>query len=407
MNRREFLPLLSLPFLPTVGALAGEKKEEKALILIWLGGGPASTETWDAKPDTIEASRPTTGLLKTNVEGMYVGGTFPKLSTVADRLTFLHGVAHGDANHSSATHYNMTGYMTIATDRSPSKEPSYGAIINRQFGPNSLKNGIPHYVKANAIEHDGSAWMGITNDGFLANEDGVRNLALNSSHEQFQRRMNFIQVVEKTNSLERNGLMRGWQDLRAQAGTVILGSAADAFKIEKEKAEVKEKYGVSKSELGKNLLLARRLVQNGTKVVTVNHPGWDMHVNIKQAMELAGTELDTYLFALLEDLRESGLSKQVMVVVTGEFSRGKLNETAGRHHSPQNHAILIATDSKPMGRIIGSTTKDCMSPLAKPIHPQDINATIFEHFNLSLDLTFIDSQKRPRHLIENGHSSLL
>ena len=406
MNRREFLPLLSIPFLPTVSVLAGEKKEEKALIFIWLGGGPASTETWDAKPDTVEASRPTTGVLKTNVEGMYVGGTFPKIATIADRLTFIHGVAHGDANHSSATHYNMTGYMTIPNDRSPSKEPCYGAIINKAFGPNSLKNGIPHYVKANSIEHDGSAWMGITNDGFLANEDGVRNLALNSTHEQFQRRMNFINTIEKTNSLEKNQLMNGWKDLRSQAGTVVLGSAADAFRIEKEKEEVKVKYGVGKSELGKNLLLARRLIQNGTKVVTVNHPGWDMHTNIKEAMERTGTELDIYLYTLLEDLRELGLSKKVMVVVSGEFGRTKLNPT-GRDHNPQNLSVLIATDSKPMGRTIGATTKDCMSPLAKPVHPQDINATIFEHFNLPLDLTFIDSQKRPRHLIENGHSSLL
>jgi len=412
ISRRAFLPLLATPalsYLPQVDLLAEQKKgkNDKALIFIWLGGGPSQIETWDAKPDTIEASMSTTGVLKTNVEGMYVGGSFEKLVTVANKLTFVHGVAHPDANHNSATHMNMTGYVTVPSENAPSKEPSFGSIVSRSFGPNSLINGVPHYVKANSISHDGAAWMGITNEGFLANEDGIRNLGLNGTKEQFKRRMDFIGVVESSNQLEKHMLMNSWRDLRTQAGKVVLGTGANAFRIEKEKDEVREKFGVGKSELGKNLLLARRLIQNGTKVVTIHHGGWDNHANIAQAMNGIGKELDTYLFTLLQDLQDLGLDKDVMVVVSGEFGRTRKNKDNGRDHNPQSLSILIAGGDYRHGRTVGQTTKDCMSPNAKAIHPQDINATVFDHFGLPLDLTIVDKEKRPRHLIESGHTCIL
>ncbi len=401
------MALPALSYLPTLSAFAEVKKTNKALIVVWLGGGPSQCETWDAHSNAIESSLSTTGAIKTNVDGIEVGGSFERLAQMADRYTLLRGVAHPDANHDSATHYNMTGYMTPAGEQSPTKEPALGSIISQYYGANSPKNGIPHYVKANAIRHDGSAWMGIKNDGFLASEDGIRNLALNSTEERFKDRLRFIDVVERSNGLNKNPLMNGWTDLRSQAGDVVMGSAANSFRIDKEKPEVQEAYGVSKSGLGRNLLLARRLIQNGTKVVTIHHGGWDNHSNIQNAMSGIGVELDLYLSELLEELKQLGMDKDVMVLVTGEFGRTRLNQTAGRDHNPNGLSILIAGGDYNHGRVIGETGKDHMSPSAKGIHPLDVNATVFNHFGLPYNLTVVDKDKRPRHLIDGEHTCLL
>jgi len=406
------LPLLGLPalsFLPTLDAIAVEKKKnsDKALIVIWLGGGPTQCETFDAHDDTIEASRSVTGVIDTNVSGLQLGGSFTRLATLADRFSLVRGVNHPDANHDSATHYNMTGYMTVASDMAPSKEPSIGSIISRTHGSNSPLNGIPHYVKANAIRHDGPAWMGIVNDGFLANEDGIKNLGLNSTEERFKARLNFISKVEESNQLSNHPLMRGWSDLRGQAGKVIIGSAADAFRINKEKPEVQAKYGVDKSGLGRNLLLARRLIQNGTKVVTIHHGGWDNHTDIKNAMGNIAVELDLYTSILLEELKSLGMEKDVMVVVTGEFGRTRFNATGGRDHNPAGLSVLIAGGDYNHGKVIGKTQKDHMAPMDKGIHPLDITATMFDHFGLPTNTIVVDNAKRPKHLIDGEHSCIL
>jgi uncharacterized protein (DUF1501 family) len=219
--------------------------------------------------------------------------------------------------------------------------------------------------------------------------------------------MEFIGVVERSNQMEKNPLMGSWTDLRGQAGKVITGAAAESFKIEQESDKTKELYGIGKSGLGRNLLLARRLIQNGTKVVTIHQGGWDNHSDIKNAMSNIAVELDTYLYSLLEDLKSLSLDKDVMVLVTGEFGRTRLNAQAGRDHNGQALSVLMAGGDFNHGTVVGQTLKDCMAPSSKGIHPQDINATLFTHFGLPLDLTYIDNQRRPRHLLENGHSSLL
>ncbi len=412
INRREMLPLLGLPFLPTLEAIANErvgKKEnnEKSFILIWLGGGHAAQETFAPTSDGPESARSTTGIIETNVGGMYLGGSFTNLSKLANEYSLIHSLTHNDPNHDSGTHINMTGYMTVSSDFAPSKNPSYGSIISNYFGSNSKVNGIPRYVKANPIRHDGPAWMGIVNDGFLANEDGIRNLGLNTTEEQFKRRMDFIKIVENSNKMEKNPLMGSWTDLRGQAGKVIMGSAANAFKIEKESEDIKEKYGINKSNLGKQLLLARRLIESGTKCVNVSFPGWDNHSMIKTAMDSIGLELDKYLSVLIEDLKQRGMLKNTMILVTSEFSRTPLNKDGGRDHWANVQSALIAGGDFNHGKIVGEMSKDRKVPLSKPLTPLDMFATIFTHFNIPLDYKVTDKDKRPRYLIEGEHTSIL
>jgi hypothetical protein len=403
-------PALSL--LPSIDAMASAKvgkpkNSDKALIVIWLGGGHASQETFAPTLDGPDVAKSTTGVVGTNVGGMYLGGTFPNLAKLANEYSLIHSLVHSDANHDSGTHFNMTGYMTVASDMAPSKNPSYGAVISKYYGANSTSNGIPTYVKANSIRHDGSAWLGIVNDGFLASDDGVKNLGLNTSEEQFKRRLGFINVIEKSNKLDNLQFMREWTDLRGQASRVIMGDAANAFKLQTENDTVKDKFGITKSNLGKQLLLARRLIESGTKCVTVHFGGWDHHVNIKQAMENVGAELDIYLSSLIEDLKDRNLLKDTMVLVMSEFSRTTLNNTGGRDHWPAVQSCLISGGDFNHGRIIGEMSKDRKVPLTKPIYPLDIMATVLTHFGIPLDYQIIDKDKRPRNLIEGDHACVL
>lgn len=413
LTRREMLPILGIPalsFLPTIDAIASDKKKlnnEKALIVIPLVGGPSQGNTFDIHPNAPSAFQPFAGYVKTNVSGIELGSHFKELAKLANKFTVVNGISHNDSSHDSGQHMAMTAHMTVAGEMSPQKEPSIGSVMTHVYGTNGL-TGIPTYVTLQKLRHASGAWMGIQSEPFITSEEGINNLKLNINNDRFLDRTKMVKAIEETNRLGNHPLMKGWSDLRGLAGQVVQGNAAKAFKVELEDEKVREKYGVGKSEFGKNLLLARRLVENGTKVVVVGNFGWDTHSGLVGQFNNIAVELDLYLSVLINDLIERGMYNDVMIVTTGEFGRTpQKTPEGGDNHWPNSMSSLILGGDFNHGTRVGQTTLDTGRSIAKPITHMDIFATIFKHFMIEENLTIISSDKRPFHILDHGAVSLL
>ena len=189
-----------------------------------------------------------------------------------------------------------------------------------------------------------------------------------------------------------------------QAYNVILGNAKNAFDLEKEKPETREKYG--KGGIGDQMLLARRLAQFGTKFITVHYGGWDMHGNIANALKGRVPPLDKAISAFVDDIYDSGLSDDVLLVVTGEFGRTRLNGNAGRDHWPSITPMLLSGGSYDHGRVIGRSDK-AYYPTESKVTPIDLAATLFDHFGIDPKMQKIDQAGRPRYLLDGDGKPIL
>ena len=280
----------------------------------------------------------------------------------------------------------MTGHNN-PDEGSPQKEPSFGSIISKSF----QTTGIPNYVRASKTQYDESAWLGIGNNPYNNDKESIDNLVNRIELSRFKDRTSLVEHLDKMKSF---GNMSTWANLRNQSHNLLLSNVDEAFRIEKE--ENSPYFG---SDLGKHLLLARRLVERGTKYVSVHYGGWDMHGSIKSGFESRGTELDKYLSLLISDLWDKGLNKDTLVLVFGEFGRTvKINATAGRDHWPQCSPLLISGMDLPP--VIGKSDKNAAYPDSRPIGPMDILATIFDHFGLDNKVQYVDNSGRPRYLVD-------
>jgi uncharacterized protein (DUF1501 family) len=188
------------------------------------------------------------------------------------------------------------------------------------------------------------------------------------------------------------------------AYNVVLGNAKEAFDLDKEPTQMREMYG--KSSIGDQMLLARRLAQFGTKFVTVHYGGWDMHGNIKTALEGKVPPLDKALAAFVEDIHQSGMSDNILLVVTGEFGRTRLNANSGRDHWPSITPMLLSGGAYGHGRVIGKADKAYV-PTENKIGPIDVAVTLFDHFGIPKETQRIDQGGRPRYLLEGDGKVIL
>ena len=189
-----------------------------------------------------------------------------------------------------------------------------------------------------------------------------------------------------------------------QAFDVILGSAKDAFNLDKEDDKVKERYG--KDSIGQQLLLARRLCEFGARFVTLHYGGWDMHGNIADALKGRVPPLDKALAAFVEDVWQRGLNEKILLIVTGEFGRTKMNKNAGRDHWPSISTLLMAGGRYDSGRVIGKADKS-YTPKDNPVGPIDVAATMFDHFGIPQGIQKIDNGGRPRYLLDGEAKVIL
>jgi hypothetical protein len=371
---------------------AEERGGNKSVIWIWLSGGPTHVETWNPKMDAPVEYRAVNGAI-TGHDGIDIGADWVNLSKNLDKVNIVRSFSHTNSSHRTGTHWVMTGQNN--TDNSPGstpKYPSYGSVISAIYGTNDVNTGLPTYVRANNIDGDGASWLGGAYKPFDAAKEGKDNLIIKVPENRFLNRGKLLQELDAAKYAE------DIVTYRSQAKNVILGQASKAFDIKEESEKTREKYGKG---VGEQLLLARRLVEAGTKFVTVNYGGWDMHSNISTSLKSRVPPIDTALSFLLNDLSERGLLRDTLVVVAGEFGRTpKVNKNGGRDHWSKLSSLMFAGGDYTSGRIIGESDSKVTHPTTDPYYPIDVAATLFDHFGIERGIQRIDNGGRPRYLLE-------
>ncbi|MCU0871053.1 MAG: DUF1501 domain-containing protein [Pirellulaceae bacterium] len=376
-----------------------------SVIHVFLPGGIAHQETFDPKPYSPIEYRGEMGSIKTNT-GEVVSETIPQLAKIADRYAVIRSMTHGEAAHERGTHNMFTGYKP-----SPALQyPSFGSVISHEYGP---KNNLPPYV---CIPNQPNIYAGC---GYLSSSFSpfdlgadpasggfkVRDLSLPGgvTDERFARRRSALEAVNyyftQRDKSDNVGAMNTFYE-RAYS-MVSSPQAREAFDIEKEDPKLRDRYG--RNAAGQRMLMARRLVEAGVRMVTLTFGGWDMHNSITPGMRSQMPALDQALATLLLDLEERGSLKRTLVMVSSEFGRTpKINQTAGRDHWPKVFSVLLAGGGIKGGMIHGMSDATASEPELDPVSPGDLATTMYYQLGIIADKELMAPGDRPIEIVDGG-----
>ena len=397
------LSLADLLAARSAAAEAGRPVKNTSVVWLWLGGGPTHIETFDPKMTAPSEYRSVTGETVTNVPGISIGGNFREMAGVADKMAFVRSFAHTNSGHGGGTHYVMTGYDNRSIDNGglPSR-PSMGSILSKVRGPNNDQSGMPTYVRLSSIGADGPAFLSPAYAPFDPNGQARKNMNLETIVDRFNDRRGLLGSLDRfRRETDTHGLMNGLDAFEQQAFNLLMGTAADAFNVEKESPSTRDQYG--KDQLAQQMLVARRLVEAGCGFVTLNYGGWDMHGSIEQSMNRRGPAVDHAVAAFISDVAARGLTENILLVISGEFGRTpRINRNAGRDHWAPLSTLALSGGSFRMGQVIGESMSKADVPKSTPIRPHDLMATVFHHLGIDPKVQFVNQAGRPVFILEQG-----
>jgi len=384
------LTLADLLRLQAQGALS-DRASAKAVIMVWLSGGPSHHDTYDLKPNAPVEIRGEFKSIQTRVPGMDICEHMPLQAKIADKLALVRGLDCNGAGHSGTL--MMTGYPSSA------KRPAFGSVVSK-LRPGS---GLPPYVSLCGDPRSGEepSYVGAAHRPFVpAKGPGLQNLGLDRAltAERLTDRKEMLRALDKLRSdIDASGDLAGMDDFTVQALEIIASpKARDAFDISKEREQVKARYGRATK-----FLQARRLVEAGVRVVTLDVMGWDTHKDNFNSLRKLLPELDQAIHALVTDLAERGLDKDVGLLVCGEFGRTpKINGGAGRDHWPAAGFALLAGGGLRTGQVAGQTDAHGAKPHGVPYKPQHVLATLYHVLGVDPATTLNDHNGRPVHLLD-------
>jgi hypothetical protein len=368
----------------------------KAVIQIWLDGGPAQTDTFDPKPEAgYDYCGPWTKPIATNVPGIRISETLPLLAQHADKYSIIRSMTHGFDAHETAAYIAQTGWAPGGR----LVYPSAGAVVSLFKGYEAGYTGlIPPYValtspvgRFSETGFMGSRYKPFATGGNPALKrfavEGITMGGISDKRQQARR-----DLLGKLNSLEHfldgNARLAAFEDAEKQAYDLILGDAGKVFDLSQEKNEVRDRYG--RNSFGQSCLVARRLVQRGVRYVTINWPGWDSHRQHFQVMRQKLPQLDIGFSALLEDLAARKLLDSTIVWWGGEFGRTPriLWEppwNGGRHHGSQAYSVVVAGGGFKGGHVVGETDAKGEQVRTRPVYPCDLIGSIYKLLGIDLD----------------------
>ncbi len=405
----------------------------KSCIILFMGGGPPQHETFDPKPDAPLEIRGEFRPIRTKVPGVQFCELLPHTAQIADRITVIRSMTTDVNSHSASGYWMLTGYPHPAgqaeTPAGPEDWPSLAAVVG-QMKP-SRRSPISSVVLPEPIINNpaipwpgqGGGLMGPTWNPLLFKCDpssasfsidgmnlpeGVTQLRLSeraSLLKQLDR--HFIQLArsEQINAVDR---------VQQQAFDVVQsGATRAAFEMERESQAVRDRYG--RHKFGQSVLLARRMIEAGVRLVqvnwprepgdtTANNPMWDTHSkNAERARNVLCPVFDGTFATLIDDMHQRGLLEETLVVVMGEFGRSpKINADGGRDHWGHCFSIAVAGAGIGGGQVIGASDPQGAYPTSRPIRPQDLAATIFHLLGINPAGEFVDLLGRPRLLTSNA-----
>tara|TARA_Y100000590_G_scaffold321701_1_gene364224 strand:- start:1064 stop:2029 length:966 start_codon:yes stop_codon:yes gene_type:complete len=313
-------------------------------------------------------------------------------------------MTHGEAAHERGTHNMFTGYRP-----SPALQyPSMGSVVSHELGP---RHNLPPYVciPNQPNEYAGTGYLSSSYSGFglgsdpASNNFEVRDLKLPVSDDRFARRRTVLDIVNtEFNSKESSDSINAVNSFYNKAYKLIGDvKASEAFDLEKEPSALRDKYG--RNTAGARMILARRLIEAGTRFVTLTYGGWDMHNNIANGMKSQLPAFDQGFATLVEDLDDRGLLDSTLVCVVSEFGRTpKINGNAGRDHWPKVFSTIIAGGGIQRGMIYGTSNPTASEPEENPVNIEDWAATIYNRIGIVADKELMAPGDRPIEIVDGG-----
>jgi hypothetical protein len=430
VSRRGFLTIGGLSVggtaLPLAGILRAEEsaavagrahpRRHKALINVFLAGGPPHQDMWDLKPDAPSEIRGEFKPIGTNVPGIQICEVFPKLAARADKLAIIRSVVGCEGAH--AGFQSLTGWSE-SNLKSIGGRPSIGAAMAKLKGP--VERSVPPFVGL-AARTQHVPWSDAGTAGFLGpayapfKPEGpdMENMSLKSLPlDRLSDRRRLLASMDKLRrDADATGILEGMDASTQRAFDVLTGSKLlAALDLSKEDPKTLAAYGDGKPykfqydgapTCNDHLLVARRLIEAGVRVVTLSYGRWDSHGANFDLVRDHGAKLDQCLSALIDDLGVRGMLDDVTVAVWGEFGRTpKINPQAGRDHWPQVSSAVLVGGGLRTGQVIGATNKLGEHATDRPVHMQEITATLYHALGIDLaQTTLVDMTGRPQYLAE-------
>ena len=375
---------------------APREAKAKAVIQIWLSGGPPHTDTFDPKPESgNDYTGPLKGFLETNVSGIRIGEKLVKLAKLADKYSLIRSMTHGVGGHETASYMMQTGRRPGGRLVYPAIGAMCCALKGFEEGSESL---IPPYIVLTQPQgrFSEAGFMGIRYRPFATGGDpnaqrwtveGIVAPGVSDSEQAYRRDMlGYTDVLAQ--AVEEQSEILAAQQAKDDAYGLIIGDAGKVFDLSEEKAELRQEYG--RNTFGQSCLAARRLIEGGVKYVTVNHWGWDTHKEHFQAANRLLPMLDNGLGTLLTDLSERGLLDDTLVWCCGEFGRTPKIDwgppwNGGRHHFPAVFSVLVAGGGFKGGQVVGSSDSKGEQVRDRPVYPGDLFVSIFEQLGIDPD----------------------
>jgi hypothetical protein len=372
------------------------KKNKKAAILLWMGGGPSTMDIWDLKPGSNNGGpfRPIS-----TAGDVQICEHMPMMAKNMDKLSIVRSMSTREADHMRGRYYMHTGYVP-----NPSvKHPSYGSVIAHELSATREDLEIPPFVSVGG-NSEGPGFLGMAWAPFSVNSNGqVRNLDMGIEPDRLTQRMQALKMMESGFIDSNRGIAAG-EHAKVLSKTLSLMTSEQmkAFKVMQEPEDVQERYG--QTNFGRGCLMARRLVESGVPFVEVGLGGWDNHQNIFQTLENTKLpELDRGMSALMEDLAARDMLDDVAVIWMGEFSRTpRINGNNGRDHWARSWSAVVGGAGMNSGIAVGATNEDGTSVVGPSQSSEDLMATVCHSLGISLETTFTSQSGRPMKIANGG-----
>jgi hypothetical protein len=424
LSRRHFLQVgtlglagLSLADLLRLRAEGAARSTPKSVIMVWLGGGPSQMDMYDMKPDAPVEYRGQFKPIRTKVPGLDICELMPLQAKIADKLAVVRSLTFPEPNNHDRS-LNFSGFHD-ATQR-----PAFGSIVSHFRS--AAGDRLPHYVSMVSRNREQPHleephYVGAAHRPFRLGTDDAPSLRppRGVTISQLEDRRKLLKGLDTMRrDLDRRGELAAMDTFNARALDMITSpKAMEAFDLSREPDKVRESYGSSERlKVGEmnvpwapeKLLLARRLVEAGVSVVTVPLAEWDLHGgpptggNIFEALRIYLPRWDRALYALLTDLQQRGLEKDVAVVVWGEMGRApRVNQFPGRDHWSESAFALFAGGGLNVGQVVGATDANGLRPRTRRYGPQNVLATLYHVLGIDPAETLKDYSGRPMNVLDD------